>query len=266
MAETRSSSADSWVARQSDGHVAILTLNRPEARNAVSYEVAIAMEKMLDEIEADPDIRAVVLQANTTGQHDPVFCAGADLKRVAAVSPVTEKGGFAGFVFRDRIKPFVAAVDGKAVAGGCELVLACDVVVATTRSSFAMPEVSRNLFAGAGAGFRLPAAVGRATALDMLLTTEPILAERAYQLGLISRLVEPGKAEEVALAVARKIAEQAPLAVQWTRRVVVASEQLDHDAELRLGHEANTALMRSRDTQEGLRAFAEKRKPDWSGS
>ena len=136
------------------GRVALLTLNRPEARNAVNAEVAAAMEAAVDQLEADPDVWVGVLGANTSGQTNPVFCAGADLKAIGADggpgSLMTERGHFAGFVYRERTKPVIAAIDGLATAGGCELALACDLVVATTRSAFGLAEVKRNLVAGAG--------------------------------------------------------------------------------------------------------------------
>lgn len=249
-----------------EGHVAIITLDRPEARNAISVRLANAMEAAIDEIEATTAIRAAVICANIEGQANPVFCAGADLKDVAANgNPRTDRGHFAGFVYRERSKPFIAAVDGMALAGGCEIALACDIVVASTRSSFAMPEVKRNLFAGAGAMSRLPAAVGKATAMDMLLTAEPLPAARAYQLGLISRLVAPDQVKAAALAVAGRIAENAPIAVQWTRRAVEAAGRLDHAASLAFDKNASLACRTSEDSEEGLRAFMEKRAPVWKG-
>ena len=196
------------------GRVGLITLNRPEARNAINGDVAAEMEAAVDQLEADPEVWIGILRANTAGQERPVFSAGADLKAINSDGPPlgTSRGGFGGFAFRERRKPVIAAVDGLATAGGCELVLACDLVVATTRSSFGLAEVKRNLVAGAGGLFRLPRAIGRAAAMEAILTGEPIPAERAYALGLVSRLVEPGQAVEEALALAAKICENAPLA------------------------------------------------------
>ena len=150
-----------------------------------------------------------------------MFCAGADLKVIretgTAATLDTERGGFGGFVYREREKPIVVAVDGLATAGGMEIVLAADVVVATTRSSFGLAEVRHNLIAAAGGLFRLPRAIGRAPAMDAILTGEPIDATRAYQLGLVSRLAEPGAALDTAMDVARAIAAAAPLAVRASR-------------------------------------------------
>ena len=182
------------VTYSSDGRVALITLNRPEARNAVNSDVANGLEAAIDQLEADDDVWVAILTGNTEGQQNPVFCAGADLKAVNAGDSGlgTKRGGFAGFVYRERRKPVIVAVDGLATAGGCEIVLAADLVVATTRSSFGLAEVKRNLIAGAGGLFRLPRAIGQAAAMEAILTGEPIPAQRAYDLGLVSRLAEPG--------------------------------------------------------------------------
>src|SRR5215212_8562898 len=189
------------------GPIAVITLNRPDARNAVNGDVARDMEAAIDQMEADDRVWVGVLRANSEGQQRPVFSAGADLKAINAGEGGalgTAKGGFAGFVYRERTKPVVAAVDGLATAGGCEIVLACDLVVASTRASFGLAEVKRNLVAGAGGLFRLPRAIGRAAAMEVILTGEPLPAQRAYELGLVNRLVEPGQAVDAAT----KLAEQ----------------------------------------------------------
>lgn len=257
------------VAYSSSERIAVITLQRPEARNAVNRDVAIGLEAAVDRLEADEDTWVGVLCADTGTQQRPVFCAGADLKVIAetgsAASLETERGGFAGFVHRERSKPVVVAVDGLATAGGLEIVLAADVVVATTRSAFGLAEVTRNLVAGAGGLFRLTQAIGRVPAMDAVLTGEPIEAERAFALGLVSRLVEPGGALDEALAVARAIADAGPLAVRASRRVVLAAAGHD-DEELRaMSRRALDDVLRSEDAAEGVRAFAEKRAPRWSG-
>jgi enoyl-CoA hydratase len=249
------------------GRIALITLNRPEARNAVNGDVAEAMEAAIDKMEADDGVWVGVLQANTEGQANPVFCAGADLKAINsgdAARLSTKRGNFAGFVYRERRKPIVVAVDGLATAGGCEIVLAADLVVATTRSAFGLAEVKRNLIAGAGGLFRLPRAIGQAAAMEMILTGEPLPAERAYALGLISRLVEPGEATNVALALAEQITKSAPLAVWESRQVVLAAAYEDDDTLKRLTGEAFARVMQSEDTREGLQAFIEKRSPNWT--
>jgi len=249
--------------------VAVITLHRPEARNAIDRETALALERAIDRLEADPELRVGVLTASTAGQERPVFCAGADLKVIretgTAATLDTERGGFAGFVFRERVKPIVVAVDGLATAGGTEIVLAADVVVATTRSAFGLAEVRHNLIAAAGGLFRLPQAIGRAPAMDAILTGEPIDAERAYQLGLVSRLVEPGAALDAAIDVAREIAAAAPLAVHASRRVVRAAAATDDEELRRLSRALLDELLGSDDAAEGLQAFAEKRPPVWKG-
>ena len=248
--------------------VAVITLNRPEARNAINGTVARELEAAVDRMEDDPDVWIGVLRANTEGQERPVFSAGADLKALNAGegrSLSTEKGGFAGFTYRERKKPVIVAVDGLATAGGCEIVLSCDLVVATTRSAFGLAEVKRNLVAGAGGLFRLPRAVGRSAAMEAILTGEPIPAERAYQLGLVTRLVEPGQAEAEAFALAARVCEAAPLAVWESRKVVLAADWSDEPTLKRMTDEAMATVSRSDDLKEGLAAFIEKRPPHWQG-
>jgi enoyl-CoA hydratase len=250
------------------GRIALITLNRPEARNAVNGDVASGMEAAIDQLEADPAVWVGIITANTEGQERPVFCAGADLKAINSGNAAglnTKRGGFAGFVYRERTKPVIVAVDGLATAGGCEIVLAADLVVATTRSSFGLAEVKRNLIAGAGGLFRLPRAIGQAAAMEAILTGEPIPAPRAYELGLISRLAEPGKAVEEAMVLAEKITQSAPLAVWASRKVVLAAAYSDDETLKQLTNAEFAKVMGSEDTKEGLTAFIEKRPPNWQG-
>jgi enoyl-CoA hydratase len=249
------------------GQVALITLNRPDARNAVNDELAQAMEAAIDRLESETDVWVGVLTANTQGHSKPVFCAGADLKALNAGGQTlgTKRGGFAGFVYRERSKPIIAAVDGLATAGGCEIVLAADMVVATTQSSFGLAEVKRNLIAGAGGLFRLPRAIGQAVAMEVILTGEPLSAERAFQLGLVNRLVEPGTAVQEAIVLAEKIATSAPLAVAASRRVVLASAYATDEELKDLTNKEFAPILQSEDTKEGLMAFIEKRAPQWKG-
>jgi enoyl-CoA hydratase len=250
------------------GRVALITLNRPEARNAINGDVAGGLEAAIDRMEEDPEVWIGVLQANTEGQARPVFCAGADLKAInsgQAAALNTARGGFAGFVYRERRKPVIVAVDGLATAGGCEIVLACDLVVASDRAAFGLAEVKRNLIAGAGGLFRLPRAIGQAPAMEMILTGEPLPVGRAYELGLVNRVVAPEALLDEALALAAKICENAPLAVWASRKVVLAAAYGDDDTLTNLTNQEFGKVLGSEDTKEGLTAFIEKRPPNWSG-
>ena len=250
------------------GRIGIITLNRPEARNAINGDVASGVEAAVDQLEADPEVWVGILTANTAGQERPVFCAGADLKAInsgKAGGLATAKGGFAGFAYRERTKPIIVAVDGLATAGGCEIVLAADLVVATTRSAFGLAEVKRNLIAGAGGLFRLPRAIGQAAAMEAILTGEPLTAQRAYDLGLVNRLVEPGQAMDAAITLANQITAAAPLAVWASRKVVLAAAHEDDETLKRMTNDEFAGIMASADTKEGLTAFIEKRLPHWQG-
>ena len=250
------------------GRIGIITLNRPEARNAVNGDVASGVEAALDAIEADDDIWVGIVTANTAGQEKPVFCAGADLKAINSGNAgglSTKRGGFAGIAYRERRKPIIVAVDGLATAGGCEIVLSCDLVVASNRSSFGLAEVMRNLIAGAGGLFRLPRAIGQATAMEVILTGQPLSAERAYALGLINRLVEPGKAEESAFELASRVCLAAPLAVWASRKIVLAAAYENDETLINMTNAEFGKVLQSQDTKEGLTAFIEKRPPVWQG-
>lgn len=255
------------VTYETKGKVALITLNRPEARNAINGDVAAGLESAIDRLEQDPDVWVGILRANTEGQERPVFCAGADLKAInsgAAESLNTKRGGFAGFVYRQRTKPVIAAVDGLATAGGFEIVLAADMLVATTRSAFGLAETTRNLIAGAGGLFRLPRAIGQAAAMEVILTGQPLTAQRAYELGLINRLVEPGHAVESALELAGRVCAAAPLAVWASRRVVLAAAYESDETLIQMTNQEFAKILQSQDTKEGLSAFIEKRPPNWT--
>ncbi|ATA56782.1 enoyl-CoA hydratase [Variovorax boronicumulans] len=248
------------------GHVALVTIDRPEARNAVNGDVATGLEAAVDATEADDDIRAVVL----TGAGREAFCAGADLKEVSAgrgSALRTERGGFAGFVYRERSKPWIAAVNGKALAGGTELVLACDLVVAVRQAAFGLPEVLRGLIAAAGGLYRLPRAIPPNIALELILTAGQLDAERAHGFGLVNRLVaDVDGLREAALALAAEIARNAPVAVRQSLRVArEANSGLDEAALRALTRDAFERVAASEDFKEGPRAFIEKRAPRWSG-
>ena len=243
-----------------EGVVRWLTLNRPDVRNALSAELVDALVAELQGAAAS-EARCVALTGAGT-----VFSAGADLKAINSGDAArlnTARGGFAGFVYRERDKPVIVAVDGLATAGGCEIVLAADLVVATTQSAFGLAEVKRNLIAGAGGLFRLPRAIGQAAAMEAILTGEPIPAQRAFDLGLVSRLVEPGQATDEAFRLAAQINASAPLAVRASRKVVLAAQYEDDETLKQMTNEQFGGVLRSSDTKEGLEAFIEKRAPNW---
>lgn len=245
------------------GRVAVITINRPEARNAVNGAVATGIEAAVDRLEDDPERWAGVL----TGE-GAVFSAGADLKAIAggqAGELATRKGGFGGLTQRERVKPLIAAVGGPALAGGCELALACDLIVASRNAAFGLPEVKRALVAAAGGLFRLPRAVPFNVAMEVALTGEPLSAERAYEVGLVNRLVDEGQALAEAVALAERICANAPLAVQETRRIVLAAHTADDETLWRMSVEGLGRMMTTEDFAEGPRAFIEKRPPNWTG-
>jgi enoyl-CoA hydratase len=251
------------VEYETRGRVAVLTINRPEARNAVNGAVAGGFEDGIDRLEADEDVWAGVVAAK-----GPVFSAGADLKLIASggfAEMETDRGGFAGLVRREHRKPLIAAVDGLALAGGCEIALACDLIVASKAASFGLPEVKRSLVAAAGGLFRLPRAVPRNIALEVALTGDPIDAERAHRHGLVNELVEPGQALDAALALAERICANAPVAVWQTRKVVLEAASESDERAWEITREALGDVVRTEDFREGPQAFVEKRPPRWKG-
>ena len=246
------------------GPIGLLTIDRPEARNAVNGDVARGMEDAIDQLEADEEVWVGVLTGN-----GPVFSAGADLKAISAGQAAdlqTKRGGFGGIVTRERSKPIIAAVDGPALAGGTEMVLACDLVVASTSARFGIPEVKRSLVAAAGGLFRLPRKIPFNIAMEAALTGDPISAERAHHFGLVNRLVEPGTALDAALELAGAISVNAPLAVRESRRLVLESVAVTDDVEgVRQSGAALMGLATTEDFAEGPMAFIEKRDPVWKG-
>jgi crotonobetainyl-CoA hydratase len=250
------------------GHVLLVTLNRPEVRNAVNPAVTLALGDALEQAERDRGIWAVVL----TGAGDKAFCAGADLKAVARgenlipADPERAAWGFAGYVSHHISKPTIAAVNGFALGGGTEISLASDLVVAAETASFGLPEVRRGIFAGAGGLFRLPAQIPKKVAMEMILTGEPITAQRALELGLVNRVAPRDQVVDAALDLAGKITANAPLAVQASKRVAngMSDGRVPAEAGLwELSRAESLALKRTADAAEGPRAFAEKRTPQW---
>jgi enoyl-CoA hydratase/carnithine racemase len=252
------------VLRERRGHIEILTINRPEARNAVNGAVSKGIGGALDELATDDDCWVVIM----TGAGDKAFCAGMDLKAFAAgeIADIAgASGGFGGIARRNFPKPLIAALNGSALAGGCEIMLSCDLVVAVEEAKIAITEVRRGLIAGAGGLIKLPRRLPRAVAFELALTGEPIDAQRALALGLINRVVPAGRALDEALALAEVIAANAPLAVRTTKRVMKEALEVDEDAGWDINNAAMSAVFASADAMEGSIAFAEKRAPNWTG-
>jgi crotonobetainyl-CoA hydratase len=250
------------------GNVLIVTINRPQARNAVNAAVHVGIGEALERAESDPEIRVVIL----TGAGDKAFCAGADLvalsrgERLAPEDPVKAAWGFAGFVQHPISKPIIAAVNGFALGGGTELALASDLVVAADSAQFGLPEVKRGIMAAAGGAFRLVQQMPIKLAMEYLLTGETFSAVKANELGLVNRVVPLADLMTEAMALAEKISVNAPLSVQASKRI--ALQIVDGELPKEAGYwQLNTAemraLMRSEDAREGPRAFAEKRAPLW---
>lgn len=246
-----------------DGHVAIIRLDRVEARNAINAAMAEAIEGAIDRLEEDDDLWVGILT-----HEGPVFCAGADLKEIAAGNAgglATARGGFGGIVTRERTKPLIAAVDGHAVAGGTEIALACDLRVASTASKFGIPEVKRSLVAAAGGLVRLPRVLPPAIAMELAVTGDTLDAERAYHFGLINDLCDVGEAVPAALRLAERINANAPLAVRASRQLILdAPTQTDREG-MKAAGKAMMGLSSTEDFAEGPRAFIEKRPPNWTG-
>jgi enoyl-CoA hydratase len=243
------------------GKVLVLTLNRPQARNAMTLQLSQSIAAALDLLDQRPDLSVGVIAGAGTA-----FCAGMDLKGFArGERPVVEGRGFAGLVQKPPRKPLIAAVDGFALAGGFEIVLACDLVVASRRAVFGLPEVRRGLTANAGGLMRLRERIPYHLALEFVLTGETFDAERAASLGLVNRLVEPGQAVEESVALAEIIAANAPFAVATSKQVFMHSADWPEGERFTRQEEYVDAVRRSADAQEGARAFAEKRAPVWTG-
>jgi enoyl-CoA hydratase len=241
--------------------VLLVTLNRPEARNAVNRALAESLAAALDELDADDALAVGVLTGAGAG-----FSAGMDLKAfVAGERPYVEGRGFAGIAQRAADKPLVAAVEGFAVAGGLEIALACDLIVAARGARLGIPEVKRSLVAAAGALRRLPLRLPYGVAVELALTGDPIDAERGFELGLVNRLAEPGGAVEAALELAGAIAANGPLALAASKRILEAQADWSEDEFWTRQGEIAGPVFGSEDAREGATAFAEKRAPVWRG-
>jgi crotonobetainyl-CoA hydratase len=250
-----------------EGRVAIVVMDRPEARNAMNREMTEQLDATYGELASDDSVWAVVL----TGAGDRAFCAGQDLKELDSRSTTGESGdaprrpggGFGGITRRDFPKPIIAAVNGFAMGGGFEICLACDLVIAEEHATFGLPEVKRGLFAAGGGVVRLAKRLPLPLAMEVALTGEPITAQRAYELGLVNRVVPSGEGVRSALQLANTICEAAPLAVRLSKRMLRASVAHDEEDAWQLQAELGAELRRSEDFVEGPRAFIEKRAPQW---
>lgn len=251
----------SSVRLERDHHVLIITIDRPEARNAINIDMAWAISDALDRLEADRDLRLGII----TGANQ-MFTAGADLKAAAGSSgrPLPDRGNF-GICARPPKKPMIAAIEGFALGGGLEIALACDLVVASRTAQMGLPEVRRGVVAAGGGAFRLPRRIPYHLAMEIALTGTSRTAEFWHAHGLVNRLADPGEALQEALELARTIAANAPLAVAATTQIMRASLQWD-DLDAWDGQNPILAPVRaSADRTEGLAAFAEKRAPRWTG-
>ncbi|MFL6156068.1 MAG: crotonase/enoyl-CoA hydratase family protein [Marmoricola sp.] len=249
-------------------HVLLVTLNRPEARNAVNGDLTLGLGNALERAESELEIRAVVL----TGAGDQTFCAGADLKAISRGEglnpPGTEAWGFAGMVQHPISKPVIAAVNGTALGGGTELVLAADLAVVAEHATFGLPEVKRGLIAAAGGVFRLPEQLPRKLAMQVILTGDPVDAATALRWGLVNEVVPAADVLPRALALAGRIAGNAPLSVQASKRVALGLRDGTLPREAADWAASDAAIMQvftSEDAMEGPIAFAEKRPPVWKG-
>lgn len=245
------------ILTETRGRVRLVTLNRPQARNAIDSALGQALVAAIHELDADDGITAGVL----TGAGGS-FCAGMDLKAFLTEGPPK---GFTEFLENGSQKPLIAAVEGFALAGGLEIALTCDLIVAASDVKLGIPEAKRGLFAAGGGLFRLPDRVPYGVAMEMALTGDPILAAKAHELGLVARLAEPGKAVEVGLELAERIACNAPLAVAASKQIVRDSRGRTDEDGWALQRPLAAKVFTSEDAKEGPRAFAEKREPKWTG-
>jgi len=249
------------VSAEVDGGVAVITINRPQARNAVNEAVARGVAAAIDELDPRPDVVAMVL----TGAGG-TFCAGMDLKGfLAGENPTAGGRGFGGITQRPPATPIVAAVEGYALAGGFELALACDLIVASEEATFGLPEVTRGLVAAAGGLMRLPRRIPYHLVMEIALTGGRVPAARLQQAGLISALVPAGEALGAARALAKKVAANAPLAVEATKRIIVESADWPSGEAFARQDAISLPVLTSADAREGAAAFAEKRRPVWRG-
>ena len=241
--------------------VLLITLNRPDARNAVNGAVAQGVAAALDDLDASDDVSVGVLTGAGKG-----FSSGMDLKAfTTGERPWVDDRGFAGITRRAAEKPLIAAIEGFAVAGGFEIALSCDLIVAARDARIGIPEAKRGLVAAAGALIRLPKRIPYHVAMELALTGDPISAERAHELGIVNRVTEPGGAVDAALELAGQIARNGPLALAASKKIVASALDWDEAEAWQKQGELTGPVFASEDAREGAVAFAEKRDPVWKG-
>lgn len=247
-----------------EGHIGMVQLNRPERRNAVNGDVAAAMDWIVKTTEADENIRVCVL----TSSSPDFFCAGADLSEISKGRGHllgTKDGGFAGFVVQPRSKPWIAAVSGPTLAGGCEIALTCEMIVAADNARFGLPEVKRGLYAGAGGTFRLPQRLPASIAYELICTGDPVDAQRAFALGLVNRLCPADRVRDEALALAKAISVNAPMSVRESLKIAKMAYDIPEKEMWPISQRSSAMVFASEDAKEGPVAFLEKRAPVWKG-
>ncbi len=243
------------------GSIMIVTINRPEVRNAINYATAVEISAAMDELDRRDDLSAGVITGAGTS-----FCAGMDLKAfLDGERPSTPERGFAGIAQKPSVKPLIAAVNGPAIAGGFEIVLACDLIVAAEDAFFGLPEVKRGLVAAGGGLLRLPRRIPYHLAMEWALTGEYISAKRAHEAALVSRLAPAASVLDEAMTLAASIAANGPLALRATKRIIVESPDWSSSEAFARQAEINEPVRGSDDAKEGARAFKEKRAPVWTG-
>lgn len=250
------------VTTERDGPVWVITICRPEMRNAIDRATSEAIAQAMDDLDSDPDLRVGILTG--AGGH---FCSGMDLKAFLRGERVELPGrGLAGIIETPPRKPVIAAIEGYALAGGCEIALACDLMVAADNAQFGLPEVKRGLMAGSGGLMRLPQRIPRQIAMHYALTGDLMPAVEARQWGLVNQLSAPGEALAAAKTLAHKIAANAPLAVQISKQVVAESLHWPADERFQRQNALLETIIHSNDAKEGATAFSEKRLPVWTAS
>lgn len=254
--------SSSSVILERDGAVLTIIINRPAVRNAINRETSEAIAVAMDLLDSDPNFSIGILTG--AGEH---FCSGMDLKAFIKGERVELEGrGLAGIAERPPIKPLIAAVEGYALAGGCEIALACDLIVAANNSQFGIPEVKRGLIAGSGGLMRLPQRIPPQIALEYALTGQPMSAKEAAHWGLVNRLTDPGGALAEARKLALEISQNGPLAVRMTKHIMSQSAEWPVDQKWPKQNEILEQVIASNDAREGALAFSEKRAPRWTGS